>query len=69
MLSIFVKRHQNINDILKDMDNYLVNLSRDSPDQKNQLYVEKALTTIKRLLYRNLNFYRENYSLLSEFSN
>jgi hypothetical protein len=69
MLSIFVKRHQNINEILKDMDDYLVNLSRDSSDNKNRMFVEKALTKIKRLLDRNLNFYRENSSLLSEFSN
>ena len=69
MLSIFVKRHQNINEILKDMDDYLVNLSRDSSDNKNRMFVEKALTKIKRLLDRNLNYYRENSSLLSEFSN
>ena len=59
-------RHQYLNENLKELDNQLVNINRDNPDQKSQKFVDKVLTTSKRLLDRN---FQEYSSLLKDLSN
>jgi hypothetical protein len=69
LLSELVLRHQSINEDLKTMDSELVNICRDKLDQKTQKFAIKVLSTSKRLIDRNSNYFGEFSTLLKDFSN
>jgi hypothetical protein len=66
MLSKLVVHHQSLNEDLKTMDNQLVNICKDKPNQKNQKFYDKVLKTSRQLIDRNLYFHGEFSSLLND---
>jgi hypothetical protein len=60
-------RHQYLNENLKELDNQLVNINRDHPDQASQKFVDKVLTTSKRLLDRNFFYFSGIFLFIKRF--